>query len=140
MNVCKKRFPLEEAETKGLELCSLWQENLKDSNWHPLKVIIVDDNPQVRPQVLKIYHHKTSFVCSYHTHDIQLDGSVDIVTYICSVHSWLYMLSCRKKGFIVSVIIICCYGHGMPLANILHCTVSLFLALDHTINNSRAEK
>ncbi|MED6111236.1 hypothetical protein PIB30_050737 [Stylosanthes scabra] len=41
LNVCKKRFPhQEEAPTKAMELCSLWQENLKDSNWHPFKVII----------------------------------------------------------------------------------------------------
>nr|KYP56890.1 hypothetical protein KK1_003141 [Cajanus cajan] len=39
----KKRFPSGEAETKGVELCSLWQENVKNSAWHPFKVI-TDDN------------------------------------------------------------------------------------------------
>ncbi|XP_016175482.1 factor of DNA methylation 1 [Arachis ipaensis] len=48
LNVFMKQKSLreEEAQTKGLELCSFWQENLKDSNWHPFKVVTVDDNPQ----------------------------------------------------------------------------------------------
>ncbi|KAK7389487.1 hypothetical protein VNO78_24580 [Psophocarpus tetragonolobus] len=46
VNNCKKRFPLEEAGTKGVELCSLWQENVKNSAWHPFKVITVDDKPE----------------------------------------------------------------------------------------------
>ncbi|KAF7843193.1 factor of DNA methylation 1-like [Senna tora] len=47
VNVCKKKFPLGEAQTKGLELCSLWQENLKNSGWHPFKVIQADDKVEV---------------------------------------------------------------------------------------------
>ncbi|XP_027344592.1 factor of DNA methylation 1-like isoform X1 [Abrus precatorius] len=43
VNNCKKRYPLEEAGTKGVELCSLWQENVKNSAWHPFKVIKIDD-------------------------------------------------------------------------------------------------
>lgn len=43
VTACKKRFPLEEAGIKGVELCSLWQENVKNSAWHPFKVIRVDD-------------------------------------------------------------------------------------------------
>lgn len=43
VNICKKRFPSGEAETKGVELCSLWQENVKNSAWHPFKVITDDD-------------------------------------------------------------------------------------------------
>ncbi|XP_028766461.1 factor of DNA methylation 1 [Neltuma alba] len=39
VNVCKKKIALEDPQTKGVELCSLWQENLKDSAWHPFKVI-----------------------------------------------------------------------------------------------------
>ncbi|XP_061342494.1 factor of DNA methylation 1-like [Gastrolobium bilobum] len=46
VDICKKRFPLEDAGTKGVELCSLWQENVKNSAWHPFKVIIVDDKPE----------------------------------------------------------------------------------------------
>ncbi|KAL2338202.1 hypothetical protein Fmac_012648 [Flemingia macrophylla] len=43
VNICKKRFPSEEADTKGVELCSLWQENVNNSAWHPFKVITDDD-------------------------------------------------------------------------------------------------
>ncbi|XP_047166875.1 factor of DNA methylation 1-like [Vigna umbellata] len=41
---CKERFSPQEAGTKGVELCSLWQENVKNSAWHPFKVITTDDN------------------------------------------------------------------------------------------------
>jgi len=44
---CVSRFPLEEAGTKGVELCSLWQENMKNSAWHPFKVVTVDDKAEV---------------------------------------------------------------------------------------------
>nr|XP_027190456.1 LOW QUALITY PROTEIN: factor of DNA methylation 1-like [Cicer arietinum] len=47
VTACKKRFPLEEAGIKGVELCSLWQENVKNSAWHPFKVIRVDDRHEV---------------------------------------------------------------------------------------------
>ncbi|KAK7294009.1 hypothetical protein RJT34_16892 [Clitoria ternatea] len=46
VNQCKKRFSLEEAETKGVELCSLWQENVKNSAWHPFKVCKVEDKEE----------------------------------------------------------------------------------------------
>ncbi|KAM7260406.1 hypothetical protein ACFE04_016147 [Oxalis oulophora] len=32
---CKQRFPPDEAQIQATTLCSLWQENLKDSQWHP---------------------------------------------------------------------------------------------------------
>ncbi|XP_051189999.1 factor of DNA methylation 1 [Lolium perenne] len=38
LNACKERYGAE-AETKALELCSLWQDNLRDANWHPFKVV-----------------------------------------------------------------------------------------------------
>jgi len=44
---CKERFSPEEYGTKGVELCSLWQENVKNSAWHPFKVVVVDNNPEV---------------------------------------------------------------------------------------------
>ncbi|XP_074316861.1 factor of DNA methylation 1-like [Silene latifolia] len=43
---CKKKLPAYEALIKASEACSLWQENLKDSAWHPYKIIHVDGNPQ----------------------------------------------------------------------------------------------
>lgn len=36
----KAKFPAEEAEEKGLELCSLWEEYLRDPNWHPFKILV----------------------------------------------------------------------------------------------------
>ncbi|KAK6139550.1 hypothetical protein DH2020_026696 [Rehmannia glutinosa] len=42
-NACKLRFPPEEADIKAVELCSLWQEYLKNPEWHPFK-IVEDEN------------------------------------------------------------------------------------------------
>uniref|UniRef100_A0A0D9YQM7 Factor of DNA methylation 1-5/IDN2 domain-containing protein n=1 Tax=Oryza glumipatula TaxID=40148 RepID=A0A0D9YQM7_9ORYZ len=38
---CKKRYGTAdgEAEIKAAEFCSEWQENLKDANWHPFKIV-----------------------------------------------------------------------------------------------------
>ncbi|CAN1238056.1 Factor of DNA methylation 1 [Linum grandiflorum] len=41
---CKKRFPKEECEIQATTLCSLWQEHLRDQEWHPFKVIEFDGN------------------------------------------------------------------------------------------------
>ncbi|XP_073035057.1 factor of DNA methylation 1-like [Primulina eburnea] len=38
-NACKTRFPSDEAEIKAAELCTLWQESLKDSEWYPFQII-----------------------------------------------------------------------------------------------------
>jgi hypothetical protein len=38
----KKRYNEEEAEDKATELCSLWEEYLKDPDWHPFKVVMID--------------------------------------------------------------------------------------------------
>ncbi|XP_061370207.1 protein INVOLVED IN DE NOVO 2 [Gastrolobium bilobum] len=38
----KKRYNEEEAEERASELCSLWEEYLKDPDWHPFKVIIIE--------------------------------------------------------------------------------------------------
>ncbi|KAF0901261.1 hypothetical protein E2562_038834 [Oryza meyeriana var. granulata] len=36
---CKQRYGAAEAEIKAVEFCSKWQENLKDANWHPFKIV-----------------------------------------------------------------------------------------------------
>ncbi|KAJ6311948.1 hypothetical protein OIU77_013657 [Salix suchowensis] len=36
----KIKFLDEEAEEKALELCSLWEDRLRDPSWHPFKVIL----------------------------------------------------------------------------------------------------
>ena len=38
----KRKYNEEEAEEKAMELCSLWEEYLKDPEWHPFKVTTVD--------------------------------------------------------------------------------------------------
>ncbi|XAR50484.1 hypothetical protein NMG60_11004826 [Bertholletia excelsa] len=43
-NTCKARFPPSEAEMKALELCSLWQERMKNPNWHPFKITTEGEN------------------------------------------------------------------------------------------------
>lgn len=45
-DACKERFGHEEAQIKASELCTLWQDKLKDAGWHPLKVVIVDGEPK----------------------------------------------------------------------------------------------
>ncbi|KAL8474440.1 hypothetical protein ACS0TY_030340 [Phlomoides rotata] len=38
-DACKKILPSDEANIKALELCSLWQEKLKNPEWHPFRVV-----------------------------------------------------------------------------------------------------
>ncbi|KAL0342164.1 UNVERIFIED_CONTAM: Factor of DNA methylation 2 [Sesamum calycinum] len=38
-SACKERFPPGEAEMKAAELVSLWQEKLKNPEWHPFQII-----------------------------------------------------------------------------------------------------
>ncbi|GMH14309.1 hypothetical protein Nepgr_016150 [Nepenthes gracilis] len=42
VTLCKQRFRADEALIKASELCSLWQENLKKSEWHPFKITVID--------------------------------------------------------------------------------------------------
>ncbi|CAL1387046.1 unnamed protein product [Linum trigynum] len=42
LNACRKKHPPADAEVIAVTLCSSWQENLKDSEWYPFKVIIAD--------------------------------------------------------------------------------------------------
>lgn len=44
---CKRRYPKEEANLKAAMFCSEWQEHLKNPNWYPFRVIVVDGKPQV---------------------------------------------------------------------------------------------
>ncbi|PPR96383.1 hypothetical protein GOBAR_AA24296 [Gossypium barbadense] len=45
-DTCKSRFPPDEAEIQATTLCSSWQENLKNPDWHPFKVIVEGGNPK----------------------------------------------------------------------------------------------
>ena len=51
LNTCKQRFPLEEAQMEATTLCSLWQEKLKDPEFHPFKVVEIDGKHQVCPSI-----------------------------------------------------------------------------------------
>ncbi|KHG08162.1 hypothetical protein F383_35233 [Gossypium arboreum] len=35
-DTCKLRFPTDEVEIQATTLCSSWQENLKNPDWHPI--------------------------------------------------------------------------------------------------------
>ena len=43
----KRKYSEEEANEKALEWCSLWEQNLTDSSWHPFKVITDKGNCKV---------------------------------------------------------------------------------------------
>ncbi|XP_042479679.1 factor of DNA methylation 1-like [Macadamia integrifolia] len=43
---CKKKFPCGEASVKSMELCSLWQEEIKNSGWYPFKIVTVNGTAQ----------------------------------------------------------------------------------------------
>ncbi|XP_043702825.1 factor of DNA methylation 1 [Telopea speciosissima] len=45
-NACKQRFPSTEASIKSVELCSLWQEEIRNSGWYPFKIVIANGNPK----------------------------------------------------------------------------------------------
>ncbi|GJR77014.1 XH/XS domain-containing protein [Tanacetum coccineum] len=45
-DVCKEKSGNEETQIKASKLCTLWQDNLKDIGWHPMKVVIVEDEPK----------------------------------------------------------------------------------------------
>ncbi|KAI8018978.1 Factor of DNA methylation 1 [Camellia lanceoleosa] len=44
-NACKERFP-SDADVKALELCSLWQEKMKNPDWHPYKIVACEEGHQ----------------------------------------------------------------------------------------------
>ncbi|KAK9154305.1 hypothetical protein Sjap_001785 [Stephania japonica] len=43
---CKLRYPPDEADEKAVELCSLWDDYLRVPEWHPFKVIEVNNKHQ----------------------------------------------------------------------------------------------
>ncbi|KAF3498761.1 hypothetical protein DY000_02057775 [Brassica cretica] len=42
LKLAKERYPAEEADVEAATLCSLWDNHLRDSAWHPIKVIQID--------------------------------------------------------------------------------------------------
>ncbi|KVI06947.1 putative domain XH [Cynara cardunculus var. scolymus] len=46
IDVMKRKYNGPEAEDRASELCSLWEEYLRDPNWHPFRVITVNGTSQ----------------------------------------------------------------------------------------------
>ncbi|KAJ0794939.1 putative XS domain-containing protein [Helianthus annuus] len=42
LDACKVKYGSEEAQIKASELCSMWQEELKNPAWHPVDVVAID--------------------------------------------------------------------------------------------------
>ncbi|KAK8926012.1 hypothetical protein KSP39_PZI018615 [Platanthera zijinensis] len=42
-SVCRERYSNDDADVKAAMLCSEWEKHLGDPNWHPFKVVMVDD-------------------------------------------------------------------------------------------------
>lgn len=53
-NTCKQKFSPDEAMVQASTLCSLWQDNVTNSNWHPFKVVTIDGDSQVPEYVFLI--------------------------------------------------------------------------------------
>lgn len=56
---CKQRFQPEDAEISALELCSLWQEKLKNPQWHPFRV--VENGIGIHQVAQKSFHKSVSY-------------------------------------------------------------------------------
>lgn len=46
LDACKQRFG-EDAEIEAAKICSLWQDYLKDPNWHPFKIVTTGSTAEV---------------------------------------------------------------------------------------------
>jgi hypothetical protein len=46
-DICSQKFPGEDWAKISAELCSEWQEKLKNPHWHPFKKVMENGEPQV---------------------------------------------------------------------------------------------
>lgn len=54
---CLQKFSAEDLEIKSLELCSLWEDYIKNPEWHPYKIVTVDDKVEVGISCLVCYFY-----------------------------------------------------------------------------------
>lgn len=47
LEALRKKYNEDLAEERSTELCSLWEEYLRDPNWHPMRVVKVNDKHKV---------------------------------------------------------------------------------------------
>ncbi|XP_068639742.1 protein INVOLVED IN DE NOVO 2-like [Aristolochia californica] len=50
---CKRKFERDEADMKAAVLLSLWQEHIKDPEWHPFKMVAVNEKTGEQKEVIK---------------------------------------------------------------------------------------
>ncbi|XP_019053320.1 PREDICTED: factor of DNA methylation 1-like [Nelumbo nucifera] len=55
-NICVQKFPAEDWNMESVKLCSLWQENIKSSDWHPFRKTLINGDLQVCSQSLKFVY------------------------------------------------------------------------------------
>ncbi|XP_042485078.1 factor of DNA methylation 4-like [Macadamia integrifolia] len=46
LDACRHKYPSEEEVEKASNICSLWNEHLRNPGWHPFKIIVVDGKIQ----------------------------------------------------------------------------------------------
>lgn len=47
LEAMKIKYNNEDAEDRASELCSLWEEYIRDPDWHPFKITIIEGKHQV---------------------------------------------------------------------------------------------
>uniref|UniRef100_A0A161Y1D7 Factor of DNA methylation 1-5/IDN2 domain-containing protein n=1 Tax=Daucus carota subsp. sativus TaxID=79200 RepID=A0A161Y1D7_DAUCS len=57
-DACLQKFSIEEAEMRAMELSSLWQIKVNNSNWHPFKQVFKDEKLQVYMQMATCEHYE----------------------------------------------------------------------------------
>lgn len=62
---CKRKYPEDIAEDKAAEICSLWDEYLRDPTWHPFKVVPVHGEHKVSDLWSLIHNIHLRYVSSF---------------------------------------------------------------------------
>ncbi|KAK4434781.1 Factor of DNA methylation 3 [Sesamum alatum] len=44
----KRKYSEAEADERATELCSLWEEYIRDPDWHPIEAVIKEDDEKLR--------------------------------------------------------------------------------------------